>query len=115
MAAAPAKAAPTVIRAKAGDTLAKLSRAHGVPLGELIRLNPEAARALHPGDEVRLPGGSAPAGRATAPAAFHRVQKGETLAAIARKYELDIKDLKAWNRLKGDRIQVGQKLRLAAR
>ncbi|MBP1772742.1 MAG: Lytic transglycosylase catalytic [Holophagaceae bacterium] len=110
-----AKAAPAVVRAKAGDTLAKLSRAHGVSLGELIRLNPEAARALHPGDEVRLPGGSAPAGRAVGPMPFHRVQKGETLASVARKYDLDIKDLKAWNRLKGDRIQVGQKLRLTAR
>jgi len=105
--------ADATLRAKAGDTLAKLARRHQVPLGELMRLNPQAARALHPGDEIRLPGaaGAKPASQA----AFHRVQKGDTLASIARKHGVEAKDLKAWNGLKGDRIQVGQKLRLAPR
>jgi membrane-bound lytic murein transglycosylase D len=44
----------------------------------------------------------------------HRVQKGESLALIARKYGVDPKALKTWNRLKNDRIQAGQKLRLTA-
>ncbi len=102
------------LRAKPGDTLAKLARAHGVSLSELMRLNPEAVKALHPGDDVRLPGSAAAV--PTAPAAsVHRVAKSETLASIARKYGVDPKDLKAWNRLKGDRIQVGQRLRLAPR
>jgi len=107
---------PRSVQAKAGDTLAKLARAHQVPLGELMRLNPEALKALHPGDTVRLPGG-APSGpvvakesRATS-GSYHRVQKGETLASIARKYGVDPKELKTWNRLKRDRIQAGQKLR----
>jgi len=112
------------LRAKPGDTLAKLARAHGVSLGELLRLNPGARKALHPGDEVLLPGGarpaisasepSAPASKSAPSASTHRVQKGETLASIARRYELDVKDLKAWNRLKKDRIQAGQRLRLTA-
>jgi membrane-bound lytic murein transglycosylase D len=103
-----------VLKARQGDTLAKLARSHQVSLGELLRLNPGAAKALHPGDEVRLPG-SAPAARATtATASSHRVQKGESLALIARKYGLAPKDLKAWNRLKNDRIQAGQRLRLTA-
>ncbi|WLT33427.1 LysM peptidoglycan-binding domain-containing protein [Geothrix sp. PMB-07] len=104
----------TVIRAKKGDTLARLARAHQVPLGELLRLNPEARKALHPGDEVRLPGSAPRLAKATAPAAatLHRVQKGETLASIARKYGVDPKDLKVWNRLKGDRILLGQKMRV---
>jgi membrane-bound lytic murein transglycosylase D len=114
----PEAAPPARIRAKAGDTLAKLARAHRVPLGELLRLNPEAAKALHVGDEVVLPGGTAvasePAAAAPTPAT-HRVEKGETLASIARRYDLDVKDLKAWNRLKKDRIQVGQRLRLTSR
>jgi membrane-bound lytic murein transglycosylase D len=93
--------------------LAKLARSHGVPLGELLRLNPKAAKALHPGDEVQLPGGSAPPPKPASAASVHRVQKGDTLATIARKYGLAPKDLKAWNRLKGDRIQIGQRLRLS--
>lgn len=103
----------TVLRAKPGDTLAKLARSHGVSLGELLRLNPKAAKALHPGDEVRLPGGAEPPPKPPTAASVHRVQKGDTLATIARKYALAPKDLKAWNRLKGDRIQIGQRLRLS--
>jgi membrane-bound lytic murein transglycosylase D len=103
-----------ILRAKRGDTLAKLARANGVSLSELMRLNPEAVKALHPGDDVRLPGSAAAVPTATA-ATVHRVAKGETLASIARKYGADPKDLKAWNRLKGDRIQVGQRLRLSPR
>ncbi|MBK9796062.1 MAG: LysM peptidoglycan-binding domain-containing protein [Holophagaceae bacterium] len=108
--------AGSVLRAKPGDTLAKLARLHGVSLGDLLRLNPEAAKTLHPGDEVRLPGGTAntrPAPPSTA--ISHRVRKGETLAAIARKYSLSPADLKAWNQLKGERIQAGQRLRLSPR
>jgi len=106
--------AGATLRAKAGDTLAKLARRHQVSLGELMRLNPQAAKALHPGDEVRLPG-AAYAARSASTVTLHRVQKGDTLANIARKYGVEAKDLKAWNGLKGDRIQVGQKLRLAPR
>jgi membrane-bound lytic murein transglycosylase D len=107
--AIPAQAPATVLRAKPGDTLAKLARAHGVSLGELMRLNPEAVKELHPGDEVRLPANAAVK---PASATRHRVQKGDTLASIAEKYGLEPRQLKAWNRLKGDRLQVGQKLRL---
>ena len=113
---APAEA-PATVRAKPGDTLSKLARTYELSLSELLRLNPEAAKALHPGDEIRLASGAtrvkaAPAKVKTAPLA-HRVVKGETLAAIARKYDVELGDLRTWNRLKGDRIQVGQKLRVA--
>ena len=48
----------------------------------------------------------------TAAPRFHKVQKGDTLSSIARKYDLEPKDLKVWNKLKGDRVVLGQKLRL---
>ena len=115
----PVAQAPASLRAKPGDTLSKLARTHGLSLSELLRLNPEAAKSLHPGDEIRLTGAIPPAKATSAPAkvpvpsaAVHRVVKGETLAAIARKYDVELSDLRTWNHLKGDRIQVGQKLRV---
>ena len=107
----------SVVTAREGDTLAKLARTHGVPLGTLLRLNPEAATVLHPGDAVRLAEGApAPkavkAPKAAKAPATHLVKKGDTLSSIARKHDLDPDDLRTWNRLKGDRIAVGQKLRL---
>ena len=103
-----------ILHAKRGDTLAKLARLHKVPLGDLMRLNPDAAKALHPGDEVRLPGAAAEP-NVVSTVTVHRVKKGDTLASIARKYGVDPGELKAWNHLKGNRLQEGQKLRLSAR
>ncbi len=42
----------------------------------------------------------------------HTVKKGETLSSIADEYGVTVKELKKWNRLKRNRIQVGQKLKL---
>lgn len=114
----PREASGNTYRARPGDTLAKIARARNLPLGQLLRLNPEAAKALHPGDAVRLPGPASaadPAERTVGTPRTHVVQRGETLAAIGRKYGLDPRDLKSWNRMKGDRIQAGQRLRLAPR
>jgi membrane-bound lytic murein transglycosylase D len=102
-----------VLHAQQGDTLAKLARVHKVSLAELMRLNPQAVKALHPGDEVRLPGGPADS-KVVLTTRVHRVQKGDTLASIARRFSLEPAELKAWNHLKGDRLRVGQKLRLSA-
>lgn len=109
----PAEAA---YRARPGDTLARIARSRQLSLGQLMRLNPEAVKALRPGDVVRLPGAAGPSKTAgTAIPQRHVVRRGETLAAIGRKYGLEPSDLKAWNGLKGDRIQAGQQLRLSPR
>lgn len=108
--------AGAIYRAKPGDTLAKIARARQLSLGELMRLNPEAVKVLRPGDAVRLPGAAAPSKTAgTAIPQRHVVRRGETLAAIGRKYGVAPSDLRAWNGLKGDRIQAGQRLRLTPR
>lgn len=43
---------------------------------------------------------------------FHRVKPGETLFSIGVRYGLDLRELRKWNRIKGNKIQVGQNLRL---
>ena len=42
----------------------------------------------------------------------HLVKKGETLYAIATRYGVDVERLRKWNKIKGNRIQNGQRLRL---
>jgi len=43
---------------------------------------------------------------------FHLVKRGETLFSIGVRYGLDLGELRKWNRIKGNKIQVGQNLRL---
>jgi len=40
----------------------------------------------------------------------HVVKKGETLASIAKKYAVDLTDIKKWNKLKSTSLLYGQKL-----
>ena len=43
---------------------------------------------------------------------YHVVKKGESLSSIARKYGTTVKALKKKNKIKGDKVNVGQKLRV---
>ena len=40
----------------------------------------------------------------------HRVKRGESLYAIANAYDVTVADLRAWNRMKGTHLDVGDKL-----
>jgi N-acetylmuramoyl-L-alanine amidase len=42
----------------------------------------------------------------------HRVRRGETLVGIARTYGVTLEDLLRENGLRGDRLLVGQTLRI---
>jgi len=43
---------------------------------------------------------------------IYRVKRGDTLGGIARRYKVSVEQLRQWNRLRGDRIFVGQRLEL---
>ena len=42
----------------------------------------------------------------------HTVRSGDTLSAIARRYGVSVKEIQTWNGLKGERIDVGQRLKI---
>lgn len=42
----------------------------------------------------------------------HVIVSGDTLGAIARQYEISVKDLRATNKINGDRIHIGQVLHI---
>jgi membrane-bound lytic murein transglycosylase D len=56
-------------------------------------------------------GGSSAQGLASKPK-FHVVKSGETLFSISLRYGIEIKDLKKWNKIRGNRVVEGQRLRL---
>jgi membrane-bound lytic murein transglycosylase D len=45
---------------------------------------------------------------------YHKVKKGETLAGIADLFGCEVRDLKLWNNLEGNRAPVGRTIRVAA-
>jgi LysM repeat protein len=62
----------------------------------LLAVNREAAPAVVPA--------------MTTEEVVHRVKRGETLSAIARRYDTTVADLREWNGIKGNTIQIGQRL-----
>ncbi|OFW16822.1 MAG: hypothetical protein A3F70_12470 [Acidobacteria bacterium RIFCSPLOWO2_12_FULL_67_14] len=53
---------------------------------------------------------SAPSTSAASHKVTHRVRRGETLSAIARRYGATVASVRAWNGLSGTAIQAGQRL-----
>lgn len=45
-------------------------------------------------------------------AEVYRVKSGDTLGKVAQKYHVSVKQLKTWNKIKGDKIYVGQHLKI---
>ena len=46
---------------------------------------------------------------------YYRVQYGDVLGTIAEKFGVRVSSIKRWNRIRGSRIRVGQKLRIYPR
>ncbi len=43
---------------------------------------------------------------------YHKVRKGESLGKIANKYGCTVKNLKSWNKLRSNNINIGQRLKI---
>ena len=47
---------------------------------------------------------------ADGPDVYHTVKRGDTLYSIGRRFNVDLASLRSWNRLRGYRLEVGQRL-----
>lgn len=84
-----------------GDTLYSISRAHDVPIREVIELNNlKPPYTLKIGQTLRLP-----------QAKYHIVAKGDTLYNISKRYNVDMPTLSHTNNLQAPfTLKIGQKL-----
>lgn len=98
-----------------------LARCAGVPVEELQKLNPSLKRLVTPPREflLRIPARNYDAFRAAFDAvppeerlavAIHTVQKGESLASIARHYKTSAEAIRLANRIQSRRVSPGQSL-----
>jgi membrane-bound lytic murein transglycosylase D len=122
-----ARSKTTIHTVTNGDNLWTLSRRFGTTVRHLCNWNGISDRALlQPGQKItvfRDPSSSvipASLNTPTVPGAIakprkitYRVRRGDSLARIAQRYRVTIKQLKRWNNIKSKRyLQPGQKLTL---
>ena len=94
---------PSSVRVEKGDTLYSISRAHDVPMREVIEINGlRPPYTLRVGQVIRLP-----------EAKYHIVARGDTLYSISRRYNVDMPTLSRTNNLTAPwTLHIGQKLLL---
>jgi len=103
-----------------GDTLWRIARRHGMNVNQLAMMN-----GMQPGDTLRTgqklklnasgsrstDGGSSSKSSAKSRKVTYTVRSGDTLARIARVFQVSVTQLLSWNALGGSsHIQPGQKL-----
>ncbi len=113
---------------KYGETLSGIAARFGMKTADLLRLNKlKNADSIREGQAIWVIDRKAPPVLAAAPLAKpvvanpvalpasgqHVVQEGETLSKIALRYGLKVEDLRRWNHLKDNLLQVDQKLALS--
>jgi membrane-bound lytic murein transglycosylase D len=122
---------------KKGETLMSIARKYRMTLAALKNLNRGVGNRIRAGGRLTVsPGGARPAEarvasgsmsktsaqktngkpvsankkRAQTRVTHHKVRKGDTLFSIARRYNVDLADLKRWNRQAGNPLKVGAML-----
>lgn len=89
-----------------GDSLSVIAQRFGVSLSELKAINNLSSNTIHIGQVLNIPGGAA------STSAEHTIRRGETLSEIAQLYRVSLNSLREVNDLRGDRIMVGQVLKI---
>jgi LysM repeat protein len=101
-----------------GETLFSIARLYHISVDSLTAWNQLEGKPLMVDRKLylqRMPGASTSKSGNSSGEVFdeyHFVQPGETLYAISRKYAVTVEQLKAWNRLETNQIEVGQRLRV---
>lgn len=94
----------TIHNVEQGQTLYAISKLYDVKVEDIIALNPEAKQGLKPGMELKIPSKKTekqavpvqhtqPETKENKNTVTHKVQKGETLYSISKKYEVSQEDI----------------------
>jgi membrane-bound lytic murein transglycosylase D len=98
-----------------GETLSGIAARYGVSAADLQSWNGlRNANHVMVGQslKVQAKASASASTKSSSAAAVHVVRKGDTLSAIAARYDLSLEQLKRLNGIKGSHIEVGQKLKV---
>ncbi|MDQ3021730.1 MAG: LysM peptidoglycan-binding domain-containing protein [Bacteroidota bacterium] len=106
---------PSVHTVTEGENLSLIAKEYGLTLSELKDLNDINTDVIFAGQKLKVTETKTTKKNNTKTSGVkktYKVKKGETLASIADTFDISIKNLIKWNKLKNDKILVGQILKL---
>ncbi len=103
---------------RSGDTLSRIAHRYKTTVADIMLANQLRNTTICIGKNLIIPlsksANIADARPAPGNSRIHyKVRKGDSLYAIARQFQVGIKDLKRWNKLATDQLHPGQKLTVA--
>lgn len=108
---------------RSGDSLHSIANRHQVTVSTLKDLNKLSSSHLRIGQVLSIPGQPVIAARETlhplttaqrTQQRTYRVKSGDSLWQIAKHHQVAVKDVRRWNKLSGNSLQIGQVLTLQA-
>ena len=114
----PASKKPKVHVVKSGDTLWDVARKYGVTVPALASANGLSSKAgLVTGARLEIPGKGGTATRTASSSTTessrvtYKVKRGDTLSEIADRFDVSVRELMTWNRLRqSSSLRAGQRL-----
>jgi len=114
----PASKKPKVHVVKSGDTLWDVARTYGVTVPALASANGLSSKAgLVTGARLEIPGKGGTATRTASSSSSessrvtYKVKRGDTLSEIADRFDVSVRELMTWNRLRqSSSLRAGQRL-----
>jgi membrane-bound lytic murein transglycosylase D len=119
---AQSESAWTRYKVKRGDNLSKIARHFGATPAEIKQWNTLGSSVIKTGQVLKLTRGEGPSGQVKRAlvskpdttqkkkVVSYKVKRGDTLYSIASAFGVSVSDLKAWNRIRGSRIRIGQEI-----
>ena len=102
-------------RIERGETLSSIARVYGMTTGELIKLNPGAGDYIKAGDILIISNPQQNATDKNNGVEYHRIQTGETLYGIGKKYNVSVEALLKSNPGVSERnFRAGETIRIPA-
>jgi len=101
-----------------GETIYALSKRYGSPINSIMKANDLSGGNIDIGQIIWVPikkaGNLKVKATSESNTRFHKVAPGESLWSISQKYNVSINEIKQWNQLTTNAIDIGQNLVLSA-
>lgn len=101
-----------------GESLGLIARNYGCTVEQLMQWNNKSNQTIHPGQILKVNGQTSSGTSNTSQASandqitWYTVKHGDSLWGIANKYSTTVEKIKTDNKISGNNISVGQKLKI---